>query len=136
MGLFLILFCSTAHLDVPEWIQFPDDIIPGSDELFKCSAEIGNPKGYIDVESNLDGNFSILLTTKSIQASYIEYLNYFTDEKTKCGYSRLVVFSLRNVTSRYHQKELRCVSRNPEYPLNTKSAASETRSLQVLPGMT
>ncbi|XP_053403368.1 uncharacterized protein LOC123556107 isoform X2 [Mercenaria mercenaria] len=120
--------------DIP-YLDIPYDVISGNTARFECMGEIGDPKGYLEIESTFeDTNFTVFLSSKEGKDSNaFGSITSVTDVNEECSNVRTIAFQIHSLTSKFHQKKMRCVSRPSLLLVNGQSAVSDIKAIEVIP---
>ena len=118
-------------------LQVLFDGIEGNTANFKCTGEVGDPKGYLDIESKFDGsNFTTFLSSRDgSDQNESGSITSTTDITGECSTIRTINFKINRATSKYHNKLLKCISK-PSLSLEDGTAAeSDAEVIEVIPGL-
>lgn len=132
------MFCFSTELPVTPTLTLSSRIIEGkdtwADSLFKCEGEIGYPKGYIEVQSDFDGEFSHFLSKNNSRNDKAYVYNSTLTRRDNCTWIEMITFAFNIIELDYHLHELRCVVHPSKELISGEEMVSEVGVIRVVKG--
>ena len=86
------------------------------DRIFSCSAQIGYPPGHLEIQTDVTGNFTTLLSPTDTNNDMAFITSTVQRNTNKCDSSESFEFALKApfVTMALHESRMRCVVIPPD----------------------
>lgn len=91
--------------------QIIEDQETWRDRPFSCSGQLGYPHGSLEIQSNIYGNFTTILSITNDSNNFVATVGDWSTTGPVCESVQSVDFGLKSsaVTKRLHNTKLRCV---------------------------